>query len=122
MEPVRLEIVTRVLTAFGHCRPCELLFGEADLGQKFRQKDLTEYPKDLTDEFIRLSDWVRELTQLYRHRLSIRIIDVQSPLGIYKAFRHRIRTYPAFVVEGKETYAGWDKGRLRSRRPEGERR
>ena len=112
MKPIRLEIVTRVLTAFGHCRPCELLFGEADLGQKFRQKDLTEYPQDLTDEYLRLSDWIRELTQLYRHRLSIRIIDVQSPLGIYKAFRHRIRTYPAFVVEGKETYAGWDKGRL----------
>ena len=112
MKPISLEIVTRVLTTFGHCRPCELIFGEADLGQKFREKDLTEYPPDLTDEYLRLSDWIRDLTRLYRHRLAIRIIDAQSLLGIYKSFRHRIRTYPAFIVEGKETYAGWDRDRL----------
>ncbi len=112
MKPIRLEILTRVLTSFGQCRSCELIFGEANLGEKSREKDFSEYPRDLTDEYLRLSDWIRELAHLYRHRLSIRIIDVQSPLGIYKSFRHRLRTYPAFVVEGKETYAGWDKSRL----------
>ncbi len=59
-----------------------------------------------------LSDWVRELRRLYKHRLLIKLIDVQSPLGIYKSLRYRIRTYPTFIVEGKETYAGWDKGQL----------
>ncbi len=71
-------------------------------------------PSDLKEECTKLSDWVRELSRLYKHRLFIRLIDVQSPLGIYKSLRHRIRTYPAFIVERKETYAGWDKGQLES--------
>ena len=112
MKPITLEVVTRVLTTFGHCRHCEIFFDEADIGKKLHQKDVNEYPPDLADEYLRLSDWIRELAQLYRHRLSIRVIDVQSPVGIYKSFRHRIRKYPAFIVEGKETYAGWDKNQL----------
>jgi len=112
MKPITLEIVTRVLTTFGHCRHCEIFFDEADIGKKLHQKDVNEYPPDLADEYLRLSDWIRELAQLYRHRLSIRVIDVQSLVGLYKSFRHRIRRYPAFIVDGKEMYAGWDKSQL----------
>jgi hypothetical protein len=68
----------------------------------------------LKEEVAKLSDWIRDLNRLYKHRLSIRLIDVQSLPGIYKSLRHRIRTYPTFIVEGKETYAGWDKSRLES--------
>ena len=112
MRPISLEIVTRVLTTFDHCRHCEIFFDEAGLDKKFHQKEVNEYPPDLKEEFAKLSDWIRELTRLYKHRLLIRLIDVQSLLGIYKSLRHRIRKYPTFIVEGKETYAGWDKNQL----------
>ena len=114
MKPIRLEIVTNVLTFFGQCRRCEILFDQVELGKKSRQKEMEEYPSDLKEEYAKLSEWTRELTRLYKHRLLIRLIDVQSPLGIYKSLRHRIRTYPTFIVEGKEIYAGWDKDRLES--------
>jgi len=114
MKPIRLEIVTKVLTLFGHCRRCEILFDQVELGRKSRQKEMDEYPSDLQEEYAKLWEWIRELTRLYKHRLLIRLIDVQSPLGIYKSLRYRIRTYPTFIVEGKETYAGWDKDRLES--------
>ena len=114
MKPIRLEIVTKVLTFFGQCRRCEILLDQVDLGKKSRQKDMEEYPPDLKEEDAKLWEWIRELTRLYKHRLLIRLIDVQSPLGIYKSLRYRIRTYPTFIVEGKETYAGWDKDRLES--------
>jgi histone acetyltransferase (RNA polymerase elongator complex component) len=114
MKPVLIEIVTRVLTHFDHCAHCEVLFGQAGLDKKFHQKEMEEYPADLKEEHLRLSNWIRELTHLYKHRVIIKLIDVQSLMGIYKSFRHRIRTYPTFIVEGKETYAGWDKNRLES--------
>jgi hypothetical protein len=114
MKPILLEIVTKVLTSWGQCRRCKILFDQAGLDQKFRQGEMDEYPPDLIEEYTRLSDWIRELNRLYKHRLLIKLIDVQSPLGIYKSLRYRIRTYPTFVVEGKETYAGWDKGQLES--------
>ena len=112
MRPILLEIVTQVMTTFDHCRHCEVLFDQAGLDKKLHQKEMDEYPSDLKEESIRLSDWIRELNRLYKHRLIIKLVDVQSLLGVYKSFRHRIRTYPTFIVEGKETYAGWDKDKL----------
>lgn len=112
MKPISLEIVTKVITTFDHCSHCEIIFDEADLDRKFHQKEMNEYPLDLKDEFIRLSDWIRELAQLYKHRLLIKLIDAQSLLGIYKSLRYQIRTYPTFIIEGKETYAGWNKDQL----------
>ena len=114
MKPIRLEIVTKVVTFFDHCRRCQILFDQAGLDKKIHQKEMEEYPPDLKEEYMKLSDWIRELSRLYKHRLLIKLIDVQSPLGIYKSLRHRIRTYPGFIVEGKETYIGWDKSQLES--------
>lgn len=102
------------MTFFNHCRHCEVVFDQAGIDQKFHQKEMEEYPSDLKEEYLKLSDWIQELTRLYKHRLLIRLIDVQSPLGIYKSLRHWIRTYPTFIIEGKETYTGWDKSQLES--------
>jgi len=112
MKPILLEIVTNVMTSFGQCRRCKILFDQAGFDQKLHQKEMDEYPPDLKEELAKLSAWIRELNQLYKHRLSIKLIEAPSPLGIYKSLRHRIRTYPTFIVEGKETYAGWDKSQL----------
>jgi hypothetical protein len=112
MKPIQLEIVTKVIAYFDQCRRCKILFDQAGFDQKLHQKEMDEYPADLKEEVTKLSDWILELNRLYKHRLSIKLIDVQSLLGIYKSLRYRIRTYPTFIVEGKETYAGWDKSQL----------
>ncbi len=75
---------------------------------------MDEYPLDLKEEYLKLCDWIRELTRLYKDGLVIKLIDAQSILGFYKSLRHWVRKYPAFIVEGKETYTGWDKNRLES--------
>jgi hypothetical protein len=112
MKPILLEVISKVLTTFEHCRQCEIFFDQAGLNQKLRQHEMDEYPPDLREECVKLSEWIRELRRLYKHRILIKLIDIQSPLGIYKAFRHRIRTYPTFIIEKKEIYAGWDKNQL----------
>ncbi len=75
---------------------------------------MDEYPPDLKEEYIKLSDWIRELSRTYEHRLLIKLIDAQSILGIYKSLRHWVRKYPTFIVEGQGAYTGWDKKRLES--------
>ena len=114
MRPILLEIVTQVITSYGQCRRCEVVFDEVGLNKKFHQKEADEYPQDLKEESAKLSDWIRELTRLYKHRLLIKLIDVQSLVGVYKSLRHRLRKYPAFIIEGKEVYTGWDKNQLES--------
>ena len=73
---------------------------------------MDEYPLDSKEEYLELCDWIRELTRLYKDSLLIKLIDAQSILGFYKSLRHWVRKYPAFIVEGKETYTGWDRERL----------
>ena len=114
MKPILLEVVTKVITTFDQCRRCKILFDQAGLNQKRHQKEMEEYPPDLIEENKKLLDWIRELNRLYKHRLSIKLIDAPSPLGIYKSLRYRIRSYPTFIVERKEIYAGWDKSQLES--------
>jgi hypothetical protein len=101
-----------MLTTLGQCRACSIVFDEAGLNQKIRQKADEEYPPDFIEETKQLSSWIQELRQLYKHRLSIRLIDAKSFLGFYKSLRYRIRKYPGFIVEGKETYIGWDRQKL----------
>jgi len=75
---------------------------------------MDEYPPDLKEEYLKLSDWIQELIRIYEDRLLIKLIDAQSILGFYKSLRHWVRKYPTFIVEGQETYTGWDKKRLES--------
>ena len=115
MEPKVLEIVSRVLTTYDHCSHCETIFDAAGVNRKFHKRDFDEYPQDLREEFSKLSDWIRELHHSYHQRLQIALIDAQSPAGILKSLRHLIREYPAFILDGKKIYSGWDKGQLRER-------
>jgi hypothetical protein len=113
MKPILLEIVTKMITTFDHCSRCAIIFDEAGLKRSQREKEeFDRYPQDLKEEFVKLTDWIGELSHLYKHRLLIKLIDAQSLLGVYKSLRHRIRHYPAFIIEGKETLYGWDKSRL----------
>jgi hypothetical protein len=42
----------------------------------------------------------------------IKIIDAQSLQGIYKAIRHWVFRYPAFIINNKKKYVGKDKNQL----------
>jgi hypothetical protein len=112
MKAILLEIVSRVLTSYDHCHRCAILFDEAGLQKEFNENLLEGYPQDLREECAQLSDWIRELSGLYKHRLVIKIIDAHSPVGMVKCLRHWIRKYPTFIINGKETFVGWDKDKL----------
>lgn len=109
LRPVLLEIVT---PTFGGmelaCRGCDLMLKTAELKGRGRKASLDEYPEDWKQTIERLSGWIKELARLYRHRIFIRIIDAQSPLGLWKQVRHRVFKCPAFIVNRKRTYTGWD--------------
>ncbi len=73
---------------------------------------MREYPADMLDDHIRLSEWVVELAQRYGRDIEIRVIDPQSGLGLWKSLRHWVRRYPTFIVNGREKHTGWDKEAL----------
>ena len=92
---------------------------EAGVNARARYQDMADYPAELQEELAKLSDWLSELCRLYRHRISIRLIDAKSPFGLYKSLLHRIRRYPTFIIEKKDSLQrlGQEKDRGDARHP-----
>ena len=113
MKPVVLEVMAPMLNNIEmSCRSCRFMFDAVGVGQKLRNISENEYPEDWKQAVAYLSDWLHEITNLYRHRLQIKVIDAQSPLGLWMQIRHRLFRFPAFIVDKKRTYIGWDSEEL----------
>lgn len=115
MTPVLLEVVAPMLSTVGlSCRGCGFLFKELGFQRTYRDACSNEYPEQWKEAAVRLSDWMRQLSSLYKHRILIKVIDAQSPLGIWKQIRHRLFSMPAFIVDRKHTCTGWSTEQLES--------
>jgi hypothetical protein len=115
MEPVVLEVLAPMLSAEEiACHSCRLVFGDLGIRKSHLDACVNEYPEDWKEAVLHLSQWLREISGLYQHRIRIRVIDALSPLGLWKQIRYGLRRFPAFIIDGQCTFAGWDAGRLES--------
>ena len=109
MTPITIEIVAPMLSGVDmSCRGCGLIFETLGLKHQHQKMSISEYPEDWKEAVAYLSDWIKQVSSLYKHRVQIRVIDAQSPLGFWKQIRYRFFRFPAFIVNKKQTYVGWD--------------
>lgn len=85
---------------------------QVGLKQKKDNELLNEYPEDIKEDYLLLSEWMRELSQKYGPKILIKIIDAQSFWGFCKALRHGVFHYPTFIINNKKKYTGKDKKQL----------
>ena len=104
MKPVSVEVISNLLITYSHCSRCEVIFNESGLGKEAKKEDIEDYPHELKDELLKLSNLIGELRSLYKHRIRISMIDAQSPIGIFKSLKYRFRKYPTFIIEKKDKY------------------
>ena len=108
-KPLRVEVLAKMLgVQTEECKNCRLVFEEVGLKSKFHNQEINQYPDDIKNEVLRLSDWIRDLVRCYPNNVQFKIIDAMTPLGVYKIFRHRIREFPSFIIEHRKTYSGWN--------------
>ena len=109
MKSITLEVLAPMLsnTELGSHGPGFIL-DYVGLRSKDRKASTDGYPDDWKLAVDYLSSWLEEISNLYRHRIKIRVIDAQTPLGFWKQIRHRLFRFPAFIVDRKHTYIGWD--------------
>jgi hypothetical protein len=108
-KPLRVEVVSKMLgVQTEECKNCRLVFEEVGLKSKFQNQEINQYPHDIKEEVLRLSDWIRDLVQRYPHNVQFKIIDAMTPLGFYKMLRHRIRKFPGFIIGKQKIYSGWN--------------
>jgi hypothetical protein len=112
MPLISLQVIAPVITNFYHCMHCEHIFSQAGIGQQVHQEEIAGYPEDIKDDFARLSDWLYEIAHQYGDQIQIQVIDPQSIVGVFKSLKYWIRKYPAFIVNGREKFIGWDKATL----------
>ena len=108
-KPLRVEVLSKMLgVQTEECKNCRLVFEEVGLKSKFHNQEINQYPDDIKEEVLRLSDWIRDLVRRFPNDVQFKIIDAMTPLGVYKILRHRIRKLPGFIIEHRKTYSGWD--------------
>ena len=78
------------------------------MGQQVHTQEINEYPEDVKAEYVRLSEWVRQVRKAYGQQVVVRVTDPQSMGGFWKVVRHRIRRFPTFFVGGSEKVVGWE--------------
>lgn len=107
--PIAVEVLAYVPTGFYHCTHCEVTWHELGVGQKVHREQLDAgLPADLFQEYVRLSQWVRGVRDLYGDNVVIRVVDPASIEGFYKSLRYGVRTYPAIVIDGRRKVIGSD--------------
>mgnify|MGYP001616804690 CR=1 FL=1 len=82
------------------------------LKSKRDERDFNEYPEELKQEYLFLSNWIRDLSRKYGQHILIKVIDAQSLQGFYKSIRYWVNKYPTFIINKKDKYTGKDKDRL----------
>lgn len=112
MNPVRLEVIAPTFQGLGICSACELVLAEANVGEHPPQRALDEYPQDWQDDVHRLTNWVYDLADSYGDGILIKVIDPQSPKGLLKSLRYRVRRYPTWIVNSRIRVVGWDRQAL----------
>lgn len=109
---VDIEVVHLLPEGWGMCLTCEAFFAQADLGGAPHTRGLDEYPPEWQEDFQRFSGLIFNLAARYGESVRIRIFDARSLQGIWKALRHNIHKYPAFIVAGREKVVGLDETRI----------
>ncbi len=109
MQPVVIEVIAPVLGFLYHCPHCEMMSNQAGgLGEKVHNQEINEYPEEMREEYLHVSDWVREVYRTYGLRVRIKVVDPQSLVGMWKYLRYGVRTYPTFILDGEQVYIGWE--------------
>jgi hypothetical protein len=110
---MQVEVLTYAPTEFYHCQHCELVWDGVGLGRPIRaEQRAAGLPPDLQTDYQALADWVADARRRYGERLQVRVVDVASVQGVIAAIRHRVRRFPAFIVDGRERIIGFDRARL----------
>lgn len=106
-DPLLVEIIAYAPTAFYHCTHCEVAWREMGKSNRVQQEQLeSSLPQELAQEYLAISEWVKELFRVYCDRLVVKVVDAASVEGVYKSLRYNARRYPAVILNRRTRLSG----------------
>lgn len=108
-QPLLVEIIAYAPTAFYHCTHCEVAWREMGKSDRVHKEQLeSSLPEDLQQEYLAVSNWVKEMFRAHCDRLIVKVIDAASVEGVFKSLRYNARRYPAIIVNRRGRFIGKD--------------
>ena len=108
-RPVTVQVIAYAPTVFRHCQHCEVAFAGLGFAEKMHRAEAANaLPDDLLQDFQRVSDWVHALLERHGDEVRVSVVDAASVEGVWRSLRHRVRRYPAVVVDGTSMVVGAD--------------
>ncbi len=127
MKPVRVGVVTNMLTIYTACNSCRLVFNEGDVGGEIGRNAVDEYPGEMKEDSSSSRNGCPSL-RAYRNRIRIRMWTRNSVQGFHVAPAPPPRL-PCFIVDGKDVvsggdresskYSGWEDGKREEEKDRG---
>ncbi len=115
MNPILIEVITPMFSNLEiGCRGCGMILDGLGLKGQDRKASTDEYPAEWRENIDLLGKWINEILSEHQNRVHVRLIDAQSPMGLWKQLRHWVFTYPAWILDHRAVYAGWDHHELES--------
>jgi hypothetical protein len=110
---MQVEILAYAPTEFYHCQHCEVVWDHLGVGRPIHaEQRAAGLPADLQAEYDAIASWVGDAQARYGSQVTFSVIDAASMEGLWKALRHRVRRFPAFILDGHERVLGFDRDRL----------
>ncbi len=107
-KPLLVEIIAYAPTAFYYCTHCEIAWREIGMSNQAHEEQLQSgLPEDLKNDYLIVSEWVKDVFRRYRDQVVIKMIDAVSLEGVWLSLRHGARRYPAIII-GKQVFVGID--------------
>ncbi|MBI5351727.1 MAG: hypothetical protein HZB50_03720 [Chloroflexi bacterium] len=107
-KPLLVKIITYAPTAFYHCTHCEIALHEIGISNQAHEEQLQSgLPEDLKNDYLIISEWVRDIFRRYRDQIVIKMVDAVSLEGIWLSLRNGTRHYPAIII-GEQAFVGID--------------
>ncbi len=108
MASNRLEVIAPLAPGMRHCRQCQAFLDDAGIAAKVQQETVDSVPDETWRDYVRVSQMVQTLAAAHGSELRIVLVDPGTPMGLLKSIRHWVRSYPAFILNGRAKYVGWD--------------
>ncbi len=103
---LKIELLSLNPIFYKQCQQCETFFDQAGIAAKVQVEMVSRYPVEIERDQEQLAAVLANIVQKYPDRIAIRVIDPQSPIGFYKSLRHWVRSYPTFIIDGKQVITG----------------
>lgn len=107
-KPLLVEIIAYAPTAFYHCTHCEIAWREIGMSNQAHEEQLlSSLPEDLTQDYLVVSQWVKDVFRRYCDQVVIKMVDAASLEGVWLSLRHGARRYPAVIIS-RQVFVGID--------------